>query len=190
MSVYPSSDDFLTDVKDCIPESLDIFLENVIVKGRKCQSQQLKRKCILIAHAIMLTSRPRSFLSPLLISVVAFLYRKFGSKNLVTLLSNLDFSALCNKTQLLEASASLQPDAEMSLRVFCQFVFDNADFNICNIDGLNTFRSMGGINCVTPFEAIIPKPSITKITKITTAADFGKQGVMSLKTFENINGRD
>lgn len=77
----------------------------------------------------------------------------------------------------------------MSLEVFCQFVFDNADFNICTIDGLNTFHSMGGIKCVTPSEAIIPKPSITKITKIPTAADFGKQGVISLKTFENVQGR-
>lgn len=31
---------------------------------------------------------------------------------------------------------------------FNQFVFDNVDFNVCTIDGLNTRHAMGGIRCI------------------------------------------
>lgn len=152
------------------------------MKRRKCQPEQLQRKCTSIAHAIISATRPRSFISPLQLSVAIFLYRKFGSKNLLTLLANLGFSASYNDAQLLEAAATMQPEAEMSPEAFCQFICDNADFNVSIIDGLNTFHSMGAIKCVIPSSAIIPGQTIEKITKIPTAAS--KRGVTELKSFE------
>ncbi|KAK3918980.1 2,3-bisphosphoglycerate-independent phosphoglycerate mutase 1 [Frankliniella fusca] len=38
--------------------------------------------------------------------------------------------------------------------VLVQFVFDNADFNISTIDGLNTFHVMGGIKCISPARTV------------------------------------
>lgn len=72
------------------------------------------------------------------------------------------FSASYNDAQLLEAAATMQPEAEMLPEAFCQFICDNADFNVSTIDGLNTFYSMGAIKCVTPSSAIIPGQAIEK----------------------------
>lgn len=188
-SSYPPSDDFLKDVNSCIPESLDVFLKNVITKGRKCKIKPLERKCSAIAYAIISATRPRSFLSPLQIGVAVFLYRKFGSRNLLTLLSNLGFSATYNEAQMLEMSATLQSELQITPGPFCQFVFDNADFHISTLDGLNTFHSMGGIECLTPKSALVPAQPLEKITKAPTDKSIVCRGVLQLKTFENLNGR-
>lgn len=37
---------------------------------------------------------------------------------------------------------------------FFQFVFDNADINVCTLDGLNTFHALGGIKCITPRKSV------------------------------------
>ena len=46
-------------------------------------------------------------------------------------------------------SALQHPTEKPKTDSFTQFVLDNADVSICTIDGLNTFHSMGGIECVT-----------------------------------------
>lgn len=77
---YPSSDNFLKDVNNCISESLDTLLKNIIVKRRKCQPKQLQRKCTSIAHAIISATRPRSFISPLQLSVAIFCIENLDQK--------------------------------------------------------------------------------------------------------------
>lgn len=37
---------------------------------------------------------------------------------------------------------------------FFQFVFDNADINVCTLDGQNTFHALGGIKCITPLNSV------------------------------------
>lgn len=47
---------------------------------------------------------------------------------------------------------------------FVQFVFDNADINVCTLDGLNTFHALGGIKCVLPRKSVtIARPIVRKI---------------------------
>ncbi|KAJ8880906.1 hypothetical protein PR048_017379 [Dryococelus australis] len=58
---------------------------------------------------------------------------------------------------------------------FHQFVFDNADLNICTIDGLNTFHSMDGIRCVTPARAI---------ERDVLIIETGNLGIIPLETFQ------
>lgn len=53
---------------------------------------------------------------------------------------------------------------------FSQFVFDNADVNVCTLDGYNTFHSMGGIQCITPPTAVSCEKKIPRL-KIIPSAD-------------------
>lgn len=51
-----------------------------------------------------------------------------------------------------------------------QFVFDNADVNVCTLDGLDTFHALGGIKCIAPATAVklcekIQRTSITQNNK-------------------------
>ena len=66
---YPPSDIFLEDVDTVILETLLCFLEQVIVKHKRCSVDKWRIKCKAIAHAIISAARPWSFLSPLQIGV-------------------------------------------------------------------------------------------------------------------------
>jgi len=81
-------------------------------------------------------ARPRSFLSPVLIGIGAYVHRKFGAKELVTLLPNLGFSASYDEVLRLESSILNCNPSEITNDGFQQFVFDNADHNVNTLDGL------------------------------------------------------
>ncbi|KYN21230.1 hypothetical protein ALC57_06394 [Trachymyrmex cornetzi] len=97
VSSYPPSDTFLQNAESKIPESLKVFLSEVITKNRRFNTNNalraLQTKCTAIAHTIVSAVRPRSFYSSVKIGVGAFLYKKFGSKTLIDVLSSLGFSA-------------------------------------------------------------------------------------------------
>ncbi|KAJ8877080.1 hypothetical protein PR048_021532 [Dryococelus australis] len=120
-----------------------------------------RRKEILFrySHAIVSLVRPRSFVSPLLRSLGLLLYRKYSSRN------------------LLEISVIYHPHPNVLQTSFCQFVFDNTDFNGSTIDGMNTFHTIGGIKCITPGSMVENETEMTK--------DIGKLGYVPLQVFEN-----
>ncbi|KAJ8896678.1 hypothetical protein PR048_002023 [Dryococelus australis] len=64
---------------------------------------------------------------------------------------------------------------------FSQFVFDNTDFNVCTIDGLNTFHAMGGIRCTTPESSAIRRTEIPRLTKISSSKSSGELRVLPLE---------
>jgi len=80
---YSSSNNFMQDVDNVIP--LQIFF-CLIWKNKKTLIDKWKTKYIALSHAVC----DRSFLSPILLGVGSFLYRKFGSKNLISILSALN----------------------------------------------------------------------------------------------------
>lgn len=45
---------------------------------------------------------------------------------------------------------------------FMQYVFDNADINVTTLDGHGTFHALGGIQCVTPHEAVVIDTTIAR----------------------------
>lgn len=45
---------------------------------------------------------------------------------------------------------------------FTQYVFDNADINVTTLDGHGTFHALGGIQCVTPRDAITVNETIIR----------------------------
>ncbi|KAJ8887182.1 hypothetical protein PR048_013397 [Dryococelus australis] len=123
-----------------------------------------KRKCISIAHSIITSVRPQSVMSPILISLGLLLYKKYCSKNLANILSSLGFCSSYYEVQLLEMSTILLNQSGMN-GSFSQFVFDNAEFNVCTIDKWNTFETMVGIRCTTPESSVVRRTEIPRLTK-------------------------
>lgn len=60
-SNYPPPSRMFEDLNDGIPESLTHFVERVISKQKRSNSDHLKLICTNICHIIMTAVRPRSF---------------------------------------------------------------------------------------------------------------------------------
>jgi len=158
----------------------------MLKKTKKCE--ETKRKCVAIAHAITSVVRPRTFLSSILNSLSLLLYRRYASKNLVNLLSSLEFCSSYYEAQTLEMSAVVHAQPAFKAELFNQFVFDNADLNVCTIDGLNTFHGMGGIRCITPSSSVERGSDIPRLTKMPTSIEIGKLGIVRLEAFQGKGG--
>jgi len=88
------------------------------------------------------------------LGIAIYLHRKYESRNLVSILSNLGVCSSYDEVLIFEKSTSLSPSQEVESNAFSQFIFDNTDFNCCTIDGLNTIHIMGGVQAVTPDSGI------------------------------------
>ncbi|CAH1118147.1 unnamed protein product [Phaedon cochleariae] len=184
ISQYPPPDDFLKDVESVIPESLLHFFESLILKNKRGTLEKWKKRCVALSHAVISAVRPRSFLSSLLIGLSTFIYKRFGSRLLVDALSAIGFVATYAETTLLEMSSIVRPEQpRVTTDGFLQFIFDNADFNINTIDGLNTFHSMGGIMVVTPHSAIESERNIDRQVRMSSSDVLTSVGVPQLTTF-------
>ncbi|ELU00858.1 hypothetical protein CAPTEDRAFT_194432 [Capitella teleta] len=84
-------------------------------------------------------------------SIAVYLYHRFSSKELICLLNSLGFLDDYKEVQRLLSAIVSNYQPPYQLDGFYQFVFDNADFKVATISGHNTFHSMGGIGCVTPY---------------------------------------
>ena len=134
-STYPE----LKDITCTAPESLDTFIHNVIHHSSKTEHSP-KHEAII--QSIIASTRPRSFLSPLLLGIAVYIHRKYGSKDLIELLNNLGFSESYWEVQRYEYSVIADQSDQQDPDGFLQYVFDNADFNILTVDGHGRFHSM------------------------------------------------
>lgn len=98
--------------------------------------------------------------------ISVYIHRKFGSKLLLDVLSKVGLCAPYSEALRYQAS-SLAITTCVPEESFCQYVFDNADFNVNTIDGRNTFHQMGGIQCVTPNSVILPSPDFPRVKKLS-----------------------
>ncbi|MBW0528211.1 hypothetical protein O181_067926 [Austropuccinia psidii MF-1] len=181
---YPPRDDFLKN-PGTMPQSLTFFLEGLLLAKTK-RKEETRRKCAALGNAIIGIVRPRTFVSPLLCSLSLLIYRKYASRHLIDLLANLGFCASYHEAQKLEMSAidSVKPGFVVKKGGFNQFVFDNVDFNVCTIDGLNTLHAMGGIRCITPSNSLEKGARIPRLKNMPLSHDVGKLGIIPLKTFQ------
>lgn len=184
---YPPSDNFLQGIESDIPDTLRIFLDNVILKNKRASLEKWKKKSVVLAHCIIAAVRSKSFFSPMQVGVVAFLFQKYGSRRLIDTLSSLGFCSSYTEAMLFEVSAIMCSPLVIDDYAFSQFVFDNADFNTQTLDGYNTFHAMGGIHCITPTNAIAPNQNIQRVKQIPSAQVVEKFGAIALKTFEKRN---
>ncbi|CAH2096778.1 unnamed protein product [Euphydryas editha] len=180
---YPPSDSFLKDVNTLIPETLSVLLKGIICQSKRKSLNAAERKYASITHSIIAATRPASFISPLLLGVGSFLYKKYGSSNLIDVLSSLGFSASYNAISLFEDSCAFRPARNILPHAFFQFVFDNADFISNTIDGKNTFHAMGGIQCVTPYDIIETDTSLPRVSKKIPASIKSTLGLIPLASY-------
>lgn len=90
LSEYPTLKD-TENGSTMIPESLALFLNKLLdPKGKS--SSVVNRRCIAIAHAVISACRPRSFISPLLLSIAMYIHRKYASRELIDILSSISFA--------------------------------------------------------------------------------------------------
>jgi hypothetical protein len=111
------------------------------------------------------------------------MHHKFGSRFLVDTLCNLGFSVSYSEVQKYESNAAAINNSKILDYFpgrFVQFVADNVDHNIRNLDGLNTFHGMGIIACTTPgskVNFVIPRCDI----KPSDIANIGKIDIRYFK---------
>lgn len=149
-------------------------------KGRSSTASE--RKCTSIAHAIISASRPRSFISPLLLGLAVYIHRRYASRELIDILSSMSFADDYREVQRFENALMSSVEPSYDLDGFTQFVFDNADFNVGTVTGHNTFHSMGGIACVTPPGMKDTVPVKRKLT-LPSAEIVGAFGQIPIKTY-------
>lgn len=184
LDTYPKLDSFLEDVEKDVPESLKLLVRK-IVTPKKCKNiEEVNTKAMAISHAVISTTRPRSFLSTIHIGLGALLYKKYGSKDLLDVLSSLAYCCSYYDARLFEASCIQHPLKNVLTNSFSQFVFDNADVNVDTIDGSNTFHAMGGIQCITPHSSVRSETRIPKLPKIPSAEASADLGTIPLVTFQ------
>ena len=93
------------------------------------------------------------------------------------------FCASYRETLLFQASVikyRLEPKLQ---DCFTQLVFDNADHNVCTLDGWNTFHSMGGVCCDTPQTSVKNDP-IPRLKKIPKSSSYLEKGIVKLQFFQ------
>ena len=128
-----------------IPTALVDFLE-IVIKTRKDKNKKnefkWQKRIATIAHSIITSARPRSFLSSILLGLSSMMHKKYASKGLIDALSYLGLCASYDETLRFEASIVNDPDNHScNSECFIQYIFDNADHNNCTIDGKNTFHA-------------------------------------------------
>ena len=186
---FPSPEQITSGNCDLVPESLRLLMDGILKP--KDNDSNIQRKSVSLQHAVITSVRPRSCVSPIQVGLSVYLHRKFGSRELIDMLSNLGFCSPYREVLNYETSITINSSAEVSSQSYVQFVFDNADFNVRTLDGYGTFHSMGGIMCITPADAV-EKAAVTKrIEKVPSAESATQVHKVKLQTYialDNTNG--
>ena len=183
---YPNSIVFLDNVVEQVSNTLSFLLENIVAKGKKPLTVTTTKKCTTIAHMIISEVKPRSFISPIKLGVAAFIFKKIGSKTLIDVLSSLGICSSYSDVKVLETSLVVAPPEVIKPGGFVQYVFDNCDFNVSNLDGFNTFHNMAGIKCITPKENVINElVEIKKVNRLKQSQLLDKKGVVNATVYED-----
>lgn len=118
----------------------------MIRKHKKGAPRPWEIEMISIAHAIMHAIRPRSFVSNILLGLAGTIGKKFGSNDLIDLLSAMGVCSSYVNLQLLESSI-LPNNSKPDITGYVQKVSDNTDWNTKTEFGHGTFHASGNILC-------------------------------------------
>lgn len=179
---YPNIDEIASGGYNEIPKSLKCFLQSVM-KSKGKHSQSSDKKVVTVANSIIAAARPRSYISPLQIGLGIYLHRKFASRSLVDMLSNIGISVSYKEVLKYETSLTQNNLLKIDPNAFLQFVFDNADHNVRTIDGHGTFHAMGGIECVTPADCVHTDFLVPRPKNLPKADSIGQYGNMKIKSY-------
>ena len=73
--VYGPADNSYTDTLAVVPDTLNVFMDSVINKHKKGAAEDKQRKCVVLNHAVIAATRPRSFLSMIQIGLSLYIHR-------------------------------------------------------------------------------------------------------------------
>ncbi|KAJ8668754.1 hypothetical protein QAD02_000013 [Eretmocerus hayati] len=188
---YPPPNYFMSYVTSEIPESVKNFLGKLMASGSGKRKKNLMeekdrlRKCNTVAHTIITTLRPKTFISKLHLSTATYIYRKTGSKLIITALSNLGVSATYYSLQLYEASLIMDPPRRIvGQNVQLSHVYDNTDHNVRTYNGYGTYHCLGGVAIYTPEHQITYVGSSKKLTRMPPASVLASRNVIKTRIFE------
>lgn len=181
---YPAATEFfdLKSLDSYIPRTLFEFLSQLITYKKKNPSDWYNN-IIAISHSILSLVFPIKVQSPLQIGLAVTLYHRYGSRDLIDTLSSLGFCSSYHQLLLYQTSVIKNRDEPLMSQCFSQFVFDNADHNVCTIDGYNTFHYMGGIEIVVPSHKV-KHSRIRKEKKLPKSDTFKLENKISVKNFK------
>lgn len=86
------------------------------------------------------------------IGLAVQLHLLHGSRSLIDILHSHGFCSSYNEVLKFEISAAVTSNTNLDISqdYFVQYVADNADHNLCTLDGKGTFHGMGIIATITP----------------------------------------
>lgn len=187
---YPASDAFLDDNDYNVPSLLNLMLSKVILPVEKNRHSDKKYKHIsAAAHVVMNAARPKSFKSPLLLSIAVTLHRKFGSKSIIDLLHSLGLSASYKEALLYERLAAIEYTLKIKigpsgiLKPFMQFGMDNADFNTNTLTGKDSFHYFGIVGILASKLDLEKRERITRWQDLPLASEVEARGKIHLKVY-------
>lgn len=174
---YPNPANFLDGIDDKIPPTLILLLKLIVEHPTNkynfsdVRNNRLQKKIKSLCHAIVHAAKPTA-ISPLMLGVGSLLYRKYGSKQLINILSSLGFCCSYYDAQLLESSILACPNEPTYDRSYIQTVFDNTDHNTVTVDGTGTFHCMSGSIIIVPHSSVRYDFTIPKLNKIPPMSQF------------------
>ncbi len=130
MTQYPPPDQFLEGNEDLIPETLRALTDGVVLNKKRADIEKWRKKSTAVAHCIISAVRPKSFMSPVQVGLAAFLYKKYGSRKLIEVLSSLGFCSSYREAACFEVSTIMCPPLTTQEQPLTQLVYNNVDFNI------------------------------------------------------------
>jgi hypothetical protein len=167
-TMYPNKDDMTNCDGKYVPSLLQTLISSLV---------QSKLQQSSIGQCIVQASRPRSYISPMLLGLALKLDGQHGSQDLLMTLSRLGFSSSYDEVVRYKQSVVMAQNPQESRSgsyppVFTQWVGDNVDHNIRTLDGLNTFHGMGLISISASPEVvdIVPDKPIPRLKSRQLAA--------------------
>ena len=124
--VFPSAEQIASGNSELVPDTLRLLIDGIL-KPATPDNKKHERKSVTIQHAIVAAVRPRSFVAPLQVGLGIHLHRKYGSRVLIDMLSNIGLCASYSEVTNYEASITTNAQATVDKGAYIQFVFDNAD---------------------------------------------------------------
>lgn len=152
------------------------------LKSKAKDQKVINPRILAIAHSLISTERPQSFVSPLLLPITGCTHQNFASKQMINVLSNLSFSENYSELKRLHSAISVGGVPPCNLTGFTQFIFDNADFNIATLTGHGTFHSLRVLACATT--AGIPMhPQLKRSSKVQSCQNSRKFGSIPVRRY-------
>lgn len=134
-------------LKGSLPNSLMVFLDEIFV------GTDISFKVLAIGNSIVQAARPRALICPLQLGLAVQLDHHFKSRFLIDTLHSHGFCSSYAEVQKFKRCASVHDESSLAGVTSAhavQHVADNADHDVCTMDGRNTFHGMALLATVTP----------------------------------------